>query len=130
MSASQAKLMQYLPVVFAVFQLFLPTGLIVYYMVQALVRIAQQYYITKRFYGHEGSLGRQAQAASSEAREMSKDDKKNNAKSAAKESTDLNEPFVSKRVTAPKNKPNTSSTRRPQPPGKNRSGSVQRKPKK
>lgn len=71
-------------------------------MVQALVRIAQQYYITKRFYGHEGSLGRQAQAASSEAREMSKDDKKNNAKSAAKESTDLNEPFVSKRVTAPK----------------------------
>ena len=130
MSATQAKVMQYLPVVFAVFQLILPTGLIVYYMVQALVRIVQQYYITKRFYGHEGSLGRQAQAASSEAREMSKDDKKNNAKSAAKESTDLNEPFVSKRVTAPKNKPNTSSTRRPQPPGKNRSGSVQRKPKK
>jgi len=130
MSATQAKVMQYLPVVFAVFQLILPTGLIVYYMVQALVRIVQQYYITKRFYGHEGSLGRQAQAASSEAHEMSKDDKKNNAKSAAKESTDLNEPFVSKRVTAPKNKPNTSSTRRPQPPGKNRSGSVQRKPKK
>ena len=130
MSATQAKLMQYLSVFFAVFQLFLPTGLVVYYFVQALVRIVQQYYITKRFYGHEGSLGRQAQAASSEAREMSKDDKKNNAKSAAKESTDLNEPFVSKRVTAPKNKPNTSSTRRPQPPGKNRSGSVQRKPKK
>ena len=130
MSATQAKLMQYLPVFFAVFQLFLPTGLVVYYFVQALIRIVQQYYITKRFYGHEGSLGRQAQAASSEAHEIAKENKKNNAKSAAKETTDLNEPFVSKRVTAPKNKPNTSSNRRPQPPGKNRSGSVQRKPKK
>jgi YidC/Oxa1 family membrane protein insertase len=130
MSATQAKLMQYLPVAFAVFQLFLPTGLIAYYMVQALVRILQQYYITRRFYGHEGSLGRQAQVASTEAREMSKDDKKNNSKDSTKESTDLSEPFVSKRVTAPKNKSNTSSTRRPQPPGKNRSGSVQRKPKK
>jgi len=34
MSASQQKLMQYLPVVFAVFQVFLPTGLVVYYAVQ------------------------------------------------------------------------------------------------
>ena len=45
MSATQAKVMQYLPVFFAVFQLFLPTGLIVYYMVQAIIRIGQQQYI-------------------------------------------------------------------------------------
>ncbi|MFM9082797.1 MAG: YidC/Oxa1 family membrane protein insertase, partial [Actinomycetota bacterium] len=39
MSPTQAKVMQYLPVVFAIFQVFLPTGLVVYYMVQAIVRI-------------------------------------------------------------------------------------------
>ena len=35
-----------------------------------LVRIAQQTYITRRFYRGEGSLGRQAQQASAKAREM------------------------------------------------------------
>ncbi|MFM8506428.1 MAG: YidC/Oxa1 family membrane protein insertase, partial [Actinomycetota bacterium] len=38
MSASQQKIMQYLPVVFAVFQVFLPNGLVVYYFVQAVIR--------------------------------------------------------------------------------------------
>jgi hypothetical protein len=80
MSATQAKLMQYLPVVFAVFQLFLPTGLIFYYMVQAIIRIIQQFYITKRFYGNDSSLGRQAQAASEQARDMNQKDKKDNKK--------------------------------------------------
>jgi YidC/Oxa1 family membrane protein insertase len=70
MSATQAKVLQYLPVVFAVFQLILPTSLVVYYFVQALVRIVQQFYITKRFYGNDSSLGRQAQAASAEAHKL------------------------------------------------------------
>ena len=74
MSASQQKLMQYLPVVFAVFQVFFLLGLVVYYIVQSVLRILQQFYITKRFYGHEQSLGRQAQAASEQARELSKED--------------------------------------------------------
>ncbi len=74
MSASQQKLMQYLPVVFAVFQIFFLLGLVVYYIVQTILRIAQQYYITKRFYGGEHSLGRQAQAASERARELAKED--------------------------------------------------------
>ena len=73
MSPAQQKLMQYLPVVFAVFQVFFLLGLVVYYIVQTLLRIAQQYYITKRFYGHEDSLGRQAQAASEKARQLAKD---------------------------------------------------------
>jgi YidC/Oxa1 family membrane protein insertase len=74
MSPAQQKLMQYLPVVFAIFQVFFLAGLIIYYMAQAVLRIAQQAYITRRFYGHEESLGRQAQRAGNEARELAKSD--------------------------------------------------------
>jgi hypothetical protein len=83
----------------------------------------QQFYITKRFYGNDASLGRQAQAASAEAREIALDDKKNKKKDADK--VDPTQPFVSKRVTPPKG----SASKRPTPPGKNRSGSVQKKKK-
>ncbi len=72
MSPTQQKLMQYLPVFFAVFQLFFMTGLVIYYIFQTIIRIGQQFYITKRFYGHEDSLGRQAQRASEQAREEAK----------------------------------------------------------
>ena len=74
MSPPQQKLMQYLPVVFAVFQVFFLTGLIIYYMAQAILRIGQQAYITRKFYGHEESLGRQAQRAGDQAREIAKQD--------------------------------------------------------
>ncbi len=50
MSPTQQKLMQYLPVVFAVFQVFFLTALVVYYIFQTLLRILQQHYITKKFY--------------------------------------------------------------------------------
>ena len=112
MSATQQKLMQYLPVAFAVFQVFLPTGLIVYYFVQALVRIGQQAYITKRFYGGDESIGRKAQAASAQAREISEADAKKPKKT---EKSGKNEDFTSKRVTPPKNKPATQV--RPSTPG-------------
>lgn len=75
MSPAQQKMMQYLPVVFAVFQVFFLAGLIIYYMAQAVLRIAQQAYITRRFYGHDESLGRQAQRASESARELANADK-------------------------------------------------------
>jgi len=74
MSATQAKVMQYLPVVFGVFQIFFPVGLVIYYMAQTLVRIAQQAYVTRRFYRGDDSLGQQAQAASARAREMADKD--------------------------------------------------------
>jgi YidC/Oxa1 family membrane protein insertase len=64
--------MQYLPVVFAVFQIFFLTGLVIYYIVQTLFRLGQNVYITKRFYHGEHSLGRQAQAAGQRAREEAK----------------------------------------------------------
>jgi YidC/Oxa1 family membrane protein insertase len=131
MSETQAKLMQYLPVVFAVFLVFYLTGLVIYYMAQAIFRIGLQYYITHRFYKGEHSLGRQAQAAGERAREIAKKDggggglfaqakrqmadgKQQPAKQAAgKPAT------VSKRVTPPKNRPTTSgSSGRPASTGK------------
>lgn len=72
MSAGQAKLMQYLPVAFAVFQIFFLTGLVIYYIVQTLFRIAQNAYITRRFYHGEESLGKLAQAAGVRARDEAK----------------------------------------------------------
>ena len=74
MSPSQQKLMQYLPVAFAVFQVFFVVGLVIYYIAQAILRIGLQYYITKAFYGHDEALGRQAQRASEHARELAKQD--------------------------------------------------------
>jgi len=74
MSPAQQKLMQYLPVFFAVFQIFFLLGLVVYYIVQSVLRILQQYYITRRFYHGDESLGRQAQAASVRARDLAKAD--------------------------------------------------------
>ena len=69
MSQSQQKLMQYLPVFFAVFQIFFLAALVVYYIFQTLLRIGQQMYITKVFYGHDEALGRQAQRAGQAARD-------------------------------------------------------------
>jgi len=74
MSATQQKLMQYLPVVFAVFLIFYLTGLVIYYMAQAIFRIGLQYYITHRFYKGDHSLGQQALKAGNEAREIAKKD--------------------------------------------------------
>jgi len=74
MSPGQQKLMQYLPVVFAIFQVFFLLGLVIYYIVQSVLRILQQVYITKRFYGHDEALGRQAQRAGERAREIAKQD--------------------------------------------------------
>ncbi|MFP5486964.1 MAG: YidC/Oxa1 family membrane protein insertase [Acidimicrobiia bacterium] len=118
MSPAQQKLMQYLPVAFAVFQIFFLLGLVIYYIVQSILRILQQFYITKRFYGHEESLGRQAQAASERARELAKQDGGGgplsqarrdlaDAKKSAKSKQEAPAPKVrpSKRTTPPKNRP-------------------------
>ena len=123
MSASQQKILQYMPVAFAVFQVALPTGLIVYYFVQAVVRIGQQAYITKRFYGSDDSIGRQAQQASAKAREIKEDDAKTSKKA---EKTGQTGQFPSKRITQPKNPKNSPNRpavprndgppKRPKPP--------------
>jgi len=119
-----------MPVAFAVFQIWLPTAMIVYYMMQAVIRIVQQQYITQRFYKKDDSLGRQAQAASAVAREMKdlpKPDKKD--KKEKGDSTNTDAKFISKRVTPPKNNSLPPSSRRPKPPGKNRSAEIKKKNK-
>ncbi|MFN5839818.1 MAG: YidC/Oxa1 family membrane protein insertase [Acidimicrobiaceae bacterium] len=116
MSPTQAKIMQYLPVAFALFQVFLPTGLVVYYAVQAIIRILQQGYITRRFYGENG-LGREAQHASARARELKDDDAKPSKQKS--EQSQANAPIQSKRVTPSKNRPTPSGRpARPVPPSK------------
>ena len=72
MSVGQQKLMQYLPVFFAIFQIFFLAALVVFYLFQTVFRIIQQAYITRAFYGHDESLGRQAQRAGEVAREEAK----------------------------------------------------------
>ncbi len=131
MSETQAKLMQYLPVVFAVFLVFYLTGLVIYYMAQAIFRIGLQYYITHRFYKGEHSLGRQAEAAGQEAREIAKKDggggglfaqakrQMGEAKQPPAKAGGAKPPTVSKRVTPPKNRPTSSnSSARPASTGK------------
>ena len=119
-SPMQQKLMMYLPVVFAVFLVFYLTGLVIYYMAQAVFRIGLNLYITRRFYhGHE-SLGRQAQRAGEDAREIAKKDGSGGGmfSSARRELAAAKQPAkstpgttTSKRVTPPKNKPTPSSGR-------------------
>ncbi|MGE0141028.1 MAG: membrane protein insertase YidC, partial [Ilumatobacteraceae bacterium] len=143
MSPAQQKIMQYLPVVFAVFLVFYLTGLVIYYMAQAIIRIGLQYYITHRFYKGEHSLGQQAQRAGARARELqekdggggglfaqarrdlaaakgTKDapaDKRAAAKPGARPAGGV----ASKRVTPPKNAP-TPSARTGKPPSSGRAG--------
>jgi YidC/Oxa1 family membrane protein insertase len=140
MSVAQQKIMQYLPVVFAVFLVFYLTGLVIYYMAQAIFRIGLQYYITKRFYKGEMSLGQQAVRAGERAREMNKAEgggggmfaqakrdmaaaKGGNAKDAGGKAGKAGgrpaSSTVSKRVTPPKNTPTPSGrSGRPSPSGR------------
>ncbi len=142
MSATQAKMMQYLPVVFAVFQIFFLTGLVIYYITQAIFRIGQNVYITKRFYGGEDSLGRQAQAAGERARDDAKKStpagtvtgggmfaqakRDAQAKREAQDVAKKPAAPVSKRVTPPKNKPTPSASRPQRPAASGRPGAPAR----
>lgn len=140
MSATQQKVMQYLPVFFGVFQLFFPVALVFYYIAQTLVRIAQQSYITRRFYRGDESLGQQAQAASAKAREMAEKDGggtglfsqlKQDAARSKEQPKSSPKSTPNKRVTPPKSgstpgkgkptppnrpKPSAGKSRHPKPP--------------
>jgi YidC/Oxa1 family membrane protein insertase len=131
MSVGQQKLMQYLPVFFAIFQVFFLSALVVYYIFQTLLRIAQQAYITRTFYGHDESLGRQAQRAGEAAREEAKKNpdgggglfaqakrdlagggkpaKSEASKSPSSKAVPPKKATPSKRVTPPKNRPTPSA---------------------
>lgn len=117
MSPTMQKVMQYLPVVFGVFSFFYLTGLAIYYMAQAIFRIGLNYYITFRFYKGEHSLGRVAQRAGDEARELATKDgggggmfaQMKREAAAAKQGPKSLSPTTSGRFTPPKNKPTPSA---------------------
>jgi YidC/Oxa1 family membrane protein insertase len=125
MSAGQQKLMQYLPVFFAVFQIFFLAALVVYYIFQTIFRIAQQAYITRAFYGHDESLGRQAQRAGEAAREEAKKNPDGGGGFFAQAKRDLAGPTPDGKGAGKgaKNPPASgkdasSSTKNPSPPSK------------
>jgi YidC/Oxa1 family membrane protein insertase len=159
MSAGQQKLMQYLPVFFAIFQIFFLAALVVYYVFQTIFRILQQAYITRAFYGHDESLGRQAQRAGDAAREEAKKNpdggggffaqakrdlagpaadkgaggsKNSNAKKPpAKDAAGTSSAPTSKRVTPPKNRPTPSAGAKGRPtPTRQEAQANKAKPKK
>jgi YidC/Oxa1 family membrane protein insertase len=45
----QAKMMMFMPLAFSVIFLFFPSGLVLYWVVNNLISMAQQYVITKKF---------------------------------------------------------------------------------
>jgi YidC/Oxa1 family membrane protein insertase len=160
MSAGQQKLMQYLPVFFAIFQIFFLAALVVYYVFQTIFRILQQAYITRAFYGHDESLGRQAQRAGDAAREEAKKNPDGGGGFFAQAKRDLAGPSAdtkgggsaktssakkpnandaaaakpaptSKRVTPPKNRPTPSSGAKGRPtPTRQEAQANKAKPKK
>ena len=66
-NSQQQLLMRVMPAMFAVFSLFFPAALIVYFLVQNLFRIGQNAYITHRFYG-DGGLAAAARTAAAAAK--------------------------------------------------------------
>jgi YidC/Oxa1 family membrane protein insertase len=44
----QAKVMEFMPIIFTVFFLFFPAGLVLYWLVNNLLSISQQWVITRR----------------------------------------------------------------------------------
>ena len=51
----QAKVFQFLPLIFGVFFAFFPAGLVLYWVVNNSLSIAQQYYITRHVLGEKGN---------------------------------------------------------------------------
>lgn len=47
----QAKIMQFLPIIFTVFFLFFPAGLVLYWVINNIASITQQWYITRKLAG-------------------------------------------------------------------------------
>lgn len=59
MDPVQQKMFQYLPVMLSVFMLFFPAGLVLYWLCNNLISIAQQQYVNKKI-EHQEALGKSA----------------------------------------------------------------------
>jgi YidC/Oxa1 family membrane protein insertase len=122
MSVGQQKLMQYLPVFFAVFQIFFLAALVVYYIFQTIFRIMQQAYITRAFYGHDESLGRQAQRAGDAAREEAKNNPDGGGGFFGQMKRDLGGPSSAGNGAGGTKKPGSGSPKKPDTAGRKKPG--------
>ena len=61
MDPAQAKMMKYMPVIFGVMFVFFPAGLVLYYTVNSLCRLGQQWWVTRQF--EAGELARATNAS-------------------------------------------------------------------
>lgn len=75
----QQMLLKVMPAFFGVISIGFPAALVVYWLTSSVYRIGLQYYITQSLYGHEESLGAQANKAAAEARRMKEQEKKEKA---------------------------------------------------
>jgi YidC/Oxa1 family membrane protein insertase len=62
MDATQAKIMKWMPIVYPVFFAFFPAGLVLYYTVNGLARLAQQWWVMRQFDAEDTKRGRKARA--------------------------------------------------------------------
>ncbi len=74
-AAQQQAMLKFLPLMTGVWSFIFPTGLVLYWFYQSIFRIAQQGYITRSLYGHdgEGTLAMQRAAEHAEAEAAAKD---------------------------------------------------------
>ena len=105
MMRQQRMLMKVFPIFFAVISLTLPAGLVVYFLVSSSYRIAQQAYITRAFYRHEDSLGRQAQEAAAAARTETEENTSAKDPKAAKGGSTGSSSSLSSKAKRDPNKP-------------------------
>ena len=54
----QARMMQLMPIIFSVFFFFFPAGLVLYWLVNNIISIAQQWYITRALEQQKGALSK------------------------------------------------------------------------
>jgi YidC/Oxa1 family membrane protein insertase len=63
MDATQAKIMKWMPVVYPIFFAFFPAGLVLYYTVNGLARVAQQWHVMRKFEAEDNNRGRKSRTA-------------------------------------------------------------------
>ncbi|MDA3913533.1 membrane protein insertase YidC [Oleiagrimonas sp.] len=54
MDATQAKIMKWMPIIYPVFFAFFPAGLVLYYLVNGLCRVGQQWWVMRKFDAEDG----------------------------------------------------------------------------
>ena len=70
----QAKVFQFLPLIFGIFFAFFPAGLVLYWVVNNSLSISQQYYITRHVLGEKSNKGGKGKKGDKKDKAATKDD--------------------------------------------------------